>query len=186
MLDSGGLSGTASPSDSCTVILVGIAAFLESQLEIVSAVPSRVRGRRAGSGEVGKSGCSAKVNNSAPHEARTLLEAVAGTSRTHSPTTPTRAITSKSDVPPRQPLDLAEELAKLTDVLDEPRNSQSVEKRVQSGYGSGNKRNEVHRGLRRRIRRKRATTPRCSTFCTPITKTPALSLRHTGRRYEKI
>ena len=38
--------------------------------------------------------------------------------------TPTRAVTLKSDVAPRQPLDLAEVLAKL----DEPKNSQSLEK----------------------------------------------------------
>ena len=51
----------------------------------------------------------------------------AGISRTHPPVTPTRAVTSKSDVLLRQPPDLAEVLAKLAALLDEPRSSHSLE-----------------------------------------------------------
>ena len=104
---------------------------------------------------LGSPAAQRKSSSSALHEAGTLVGACAGTGRTHSPATPTRAVTSKSDVPLRQPLDLARVLAKLATVLDEPRSSRSLEE-VQSGYGSGNNGNEVHRGLRRRIRRRRA------------------------------
>ena len=87
------------------------------------AVPSQVRGRRAGPYDVGKSGCFAKVMQ---------LSAARGSHSAwgwcqHQPHL-SRAFTSRSDVPPHQPLDLAEALAKLATVLKEPLSSQSLEK----------------------------------------------------------
>ena len=69
-----------------------------------------------------------KSSTSALHEARTLLGAGASLSRTRLPVTPPRALKSRSDVPHRKPLDLAEVLANLATVLDEPRSSQSPQK----------------------------------------------------------
>ena len=166
LFDSGGLSGTAYPSEHCTLVLLEITADLESQLEIVSDVPgesirfssdarllrlpslvctaawdercSGVEERCAlsppGSAEVAQApamlGIPAflrKSGSSALHETRTLLGAGASISRTRPPVTPTCAVTSKSAVPPRQPLDLAEVLAKLATVQYEPRSSQPLE-----------------------------------------------------------
>ena len=161
MLDSGVLSGTAYPSDSCTVILFVIVADLESQLEIVSEVPGesiRFSSRRTVATQSvvgshcwnercreneerctprkksrrlrcwGSPAASRKSSSSALQEARTLLGARAGTSSTRPPVTPARAVTLKSDVPLRQPLDFAEVLAKLATVLGEPRSPRSLEK----------------------------------------------------------
>ena len=64
-----------------------------------------------------------KSSRSALHEARTLLGAGASISRTRPPVTPTCAV----DVPLRPPLNLAEVLAKLATVLDEPRSARSLE-----------------------------------------------------------
>ena len=159
----GGSSGTAYPSDSCAVVLIEIAADLESQLEIVSKVPrdlqtddyctfrrstgllQRARDATKSRKDVqlshprsaeeeqalammGSPAASRKSSSSAPQEGRTPLGASAGISRTHPPVTPTRAVTSKSDVLLRQPPDLAEALANLAAVLDEPRSSQSLER----------------------------------------------------------
>ena len=52
----------------------------------------------------------------------------AGISRIRVPAKPARAVPPKCEVPPRQPLDLAEVLAKLAAVLDKPRSSRSVER----------------------------------------------------------
>ena len=70
---------------------------------------------------------SRKSSSPAPHETRTLCGAGADISRIRLPVKPSRAVPPKSDVPPRQPLDLAEVLAKLTTVLDRPRSSRSLE-----------------------------------------------------------
>ena len=77
---------------------------------------------------LGKSAASRKSSSSALQEARTLLGARAGTSSTRPPVTPARAVTLKSDVPLRQPLDFAKVLAKLATVLGEPRSPRSLEK----------------------------------------------------------
>ena len=99
-------------------------------------------------------GCPAawrKSSRSALHEARTLLGAGASISRTRPPVTPTCTVTSKSDVPLRQPLDLAGVLANLATVLDEQRSACSLEEE----FGV------TPRGVqRRRIRRRRAPAAR--------------------------
>ena len=56
-----------------------------------------------------------------------LLGAGAGISRIRILVKPIRAVPAKSDAPPRQPLDLAEVLAKWAAVLDKPRSSCSLE-----------------------------------------------------------
>ena len=70
---------------------------------------------------------SRKSSSPALHETRTLCGAGADISRIRLPVKPSRAVPPKSDVPHRQPLDLAEVLAKLTTVLDRPRSSPSLE-----------------------------------------------------------
>ena len=72
---------------------------------------------------LGSPGAWRKSSRSALHEARTLLGACASISRTRPPVTPTCAV----DVPLRPPLNLAEVLAKLATVLDEPRSARSLE-----------------------------------------------------------
>ena len=154
LLDSGGLSGSAYPSDSCTVVLIEITADLESQVEIVSKVPGNpseslqtdytsrlwfaeskkdVRcpfpgpRKRCRPCDVGNSGCFAKVKQVSATRDSNSPWAGASIRRTRPPVTPTCEVTSKSAVPLRQPLDFAEVLAKLATVLYEPRNSQSLE-----------------------------------------------------------
>ena len=105
------------------------------------AVPSLVRGRRAASAMLGSSAVLRKSSSPALHEARTLLGASAGISRSRPPVTPTRAVTPKYGTGRTQELTITGE-------------------RVRSGYGSGNNGNEVYRGLRRRIRRDRAPAAR--------------------------
>ena len=68
-----------------------------------------------------------KSSGPASREARILLRAGAGISRIRLLAMPSRAVLPKSDVPPRQPLDIAEVLAKLATVLDKPRSSRSLE-----------------------------------------------------------
>ena len=68
---------------------------------------------------LGLHAASRRSSGPALHEARTLLGAGAGSSRIRFPGKPTRAIQSKTDVPPHQPLDLHEELAKLEAALEE-------------------------------------------------------------------
>ena len=70
---------------------------------------------------------SRKSSSPALHETRTLCGAGADISGIRLPVKPSRAVPPKSDVPPRQPLDLAKVLAKLTTVLDRPRSSRSLE-----------------------------------------------------------
>ena len=130
----GGLSRTAYPSDSCTVVLIEIAADLESQLEIVSEVPGD-------SIRFSSEGRLLKALRS--WEARLLRESqvkqLSATRGSHSAWSRCRHQSHPSarhansrgslcGVPHRQPLDLAEVLAKLATVLDEPRSSQSLEK----------------------------------------------------------
>ena len=62
----------------------------------------------------------------ASHEARTPLGAGAGISRIRLPVKPTRAVPPKGEVPPRQPLDLAEVLAKLAAVLAHAQSSEWI------------------------------------------------------------
>ena len=59
-------------------------------------------------------------------EARTLLGAGASVSRIRLAVKPARAVPPKGEVPPRQPLDVAEVLAKLA-ALDKPGSSRSVD-----------------------------------------------------------
>ena len=70
---------------------------------------------------------SRKTSGPALHEARTLLGAGTGASRIRIRVKPVRGVPPKGDIPHRQPLDLAEVLAKLAAVLDKPRSSHSVE-----------------------------------------------------------
>ena len=106
---------------------------------------------------LGISAASRKTSGPAVHEARTLLGANAGNSRTRLPVKPTRAVPPKGGVPPRQPLDLAEVLVKLAAVLDKPRSSRSLTRgRVRSGSRCGTNGDGIHRcSHRRRIRRRR-------------------------------
>ena len=89
-----------------------------------------------------RSSCFAEVKRSALQEDRTPLGTGAGNSHTHLPPTPTRAVTSKSDVLLRRSPDFAE-------VLDTPERTQEFTitgERVWSESGSGNHGDEVHRG----------------------------------------
>ena len=86
-------------------------------------------------------------------EARTLLRAGAGTSRIRIRflVNAVRAVPPKGDMPPCQPLELAEGLAKLATVLDKPRNSRSFKE----DQGSSDW----------------AVMPKCSAFYAPVTST---------------
>ena len=81
------------------------------------------------------SAASRKTSGPALPEARTLLGAGAGASRVRIPVKPVRAVPPEGDMPPRQPLDHAEVLAKLVAVLDKPRNSRSLEQEFEVGQG---------------------------------------------------
>ena len=148
------------------------------------AVPSHIRGRRAGPGDVGKSACFAKV------------KLISITQNSHSVWTRCGhqshpSVTSKSDVPPRQPLDLAEVLAKLATVPDEPRSSQSLEKEFGVDVGRATtetKYTEVYGGGSGGgggLPRRSDHAPTQHILHTHH-EYPQLSLRRTGRRYEKI
>ena len=90
---------------------------------------------------------AASQKSSSPtfHEARTLLEAGACISRTRCPVRPVRAVPPEGDIPLRQPLDLAEALARLAGVLDTQKLTLS-QQRIRSGSGRGDNRGRAHRG----------------------------------------
>ena len=113
-----------------------------------------------------------KSSSKASHEARTLLGAGAGTTRTRPPVTPTRVVTSKSDVPPRR-LDHAEVLAKLAAVLDEPKSSQSLE--TEFGMDMGRATTETqHTKVLHSGDQEEEGSRDWAAFYTPITKYPGV------------
>ena len=146
------------------MVLIEIAVDLESQLEIVSEVPGNssdsfqtdgyhtfrrwfalLREERCALAPprsteeeqalamMRSPAALRKSSSSAPHDATLCLEPVQAS--ISPPVTPIRTVTPKSDVPPHQPLDLAEVLAKLAAVLDEPRSLQSLEKEFEADMG---------------------------------------------------
>ena len=76
---------------------------------------------------------SRRSSDPALHEAHIRLGAGAGTSRIRFSGKPICAAPSKTDVPPRLPLDLAEVLATLAAVPDQSRNSRSLEEEFEVG-----------------------------------------------------
>ena len=193
LLDSGVLSGTAYPSDSCTVILFVIVADLESQLEIVSEVPGESirfssdgrllhspslvrtagtrdaektrkdvrRGRRAGPCDVREVRLLRESQAAQRYRRlRTLLGARAGTSSTPS----AGHASSRGHIEERcaSPATsrLCQSTCKVSYSSGRTQEPTITGERVRSGHGLGNNGNEVHLGLRRRIRRGRAPAAR--------------------------
>ena len=157
------------------------------------AIPSRIRGRRAGPGDVGKSRCFAKVkqisatrgSHSAWSGCRHQSHPFARHADSHGHIKE-RCASPPTSRPCRNTCKVGHSSGRTQELT-------ITRERVQSGYGSGNNGNEVHRGLRRRIRRWRRRTPPtgrprpdAAHSAHPITNTPELSLRRTGRRYDKF
>ena len=123
----------------------------------------------------------------APHEARIMLGAGAGTSRNRFSGKPICAVPSKTDVLPHLTLDLPEVLAKLGAVLGKPRGSRTLEEEFGVDLGGQQRRRNTptlssaadHEG---EGSSNWATMPTCTAFHAPVTGALELSLRRTGKR----
>ena len=93
-----------------------------------------------------------------------------------------RLLQKRSDVPLRQPLDLAEVLAKLATVLDRPRSSRSLDGEFGVDPDVATTETEYTEDLNGGG----SAMPRCSALNAPVTNTLELSLRRTRRECGKI
>ena len=144
------------------------------QVSGVAPIPTRCSSSPS---MLGIPAASRRSSSPALHEARTLLGAGVGSSSSiRLPVMSTRAVQPKRDVPSRQPLALAEVLAKLAAVLDRPRRARSLEEEFAVDPDVATTETECTALQETRVRKGRMTLPgeSCSVTQRNISSTTAV------------